>query len=136
LTKELSDDYKNRLQSALKNGIVNKEYFNLKKAVSFNVEANFKEIPDNDQKQSYVSFYRGVREFKKNNLKNAISHFQKAKELNVDDYKYDSIRYLIHIYKNVNVPIEKVEELLDEIDDLDNDGLEFSAQDLEKKYNL
>ncbi len=136
LTKELSDDYKIRIRSALNNGIINKEYFNLKKAVSFNVENNFNAIPDNDQKQSYISFYSGVREFRKNNLQKSISYFQKAKQLNFDDYGYDSIRYLIHIFKNINVPIEEVDKLLDEIDDLDNDGLEFSAQDLEKKYNL
>lgn len=136
LTKELNDDYKNRLKSALKNGIINLEFFNLKKAVSFNMENNFNGILDNDQKQSYVGFYTGVSEFKNNNLLKAISHFQKAKELNFDEYGYDSIRYLIHIFKNINVPIEEVEKLLDEIDDLDNDGLEFFAQDLEKKYNL
>lgn len=136
LTKELSDDYKNRLKADLRNGIINQEYFNLKKEVSFNEVNSFTSIPDNSQKRSYVSFYNGVREFRNNNLEKATPYFLKAKELNFDDYGYDSIRYLIHIFKNINAPLEEVEKLLDEIDDLDNDGLEFFGQDLEKKYNL
>ena len=136
LTKELSDDYKTRLQLALKNGIINKEYFNLKKAASFNEKYSFNEILDNKQKQSFVSYYKGVKEFKNDSFEKSIPYFITAKELNFEDYGYESLRYLIHIYKNVNVPIEKVEELLDEIDDLDNDRMEFFAQDLEHKYNL
>lgn len=60
----------------------------------------------------------------------------KAKETHTDGFLRASSPYLIYIYKNIKVSDEKVENLLDDIDDLDNDGLSFSAEDLKIKYDL
>jgi len=78
----------------------------------------------------------GVYYYQKNKLHIAEEKFIKAKELDFVILGYDSIKYLIQIYKVTNASRDYVIKLLDEIDDLDNEGFEFSAQDLEEKYNL
>lgn len=140
LKNELRERDKFVVENYYTNGILTKEYFNLKKAVSFNLEYNLESIPDtlsnNKYSESFLNYYKGVQKFKNMEFEKAVPYFLKAKDLNSDDYGYNSIRYLIHIFKSINVAEDVVEKLMEEIDDLDNDGLDFFAQDLEFKYNL
>ena len=55
---------------------------------------------------------------------------------NFEEFGYSSVIYLIHIYSVLDVPIDKVENLLDDVDELDSERLEFFAQNLEAKYDL
>jgi len=73
-------------------------------------------------------FYNG-------NYEEAISNFILAKETD-SDLSYESCKYLIEIYLRYNVSLEKVEELIETIEDFEYDQLEWSAKDLELKYDL
>ena len=86
--------------------------------------------------EASYNYFKGVYFFKNNELVEAENYFLKSKDLSFEELGYSSVIYLIHIYKLKDVDIEKVEELLDAVDDLDNDGLDFYAQDLEAKYDL
>lgn len=137
---ELNDNYKALFENYSSNNLLNAKVFEFKKAVQFNEKNNddklFDNYKENKLAESYWNFFSAVGKFKQNDLGKSIQYFQKAKELNFEEYGYESIRYLIHIYKVSSVPNNEVEKLLDEIDDLDNDGLEFFAQDLKQKYKL
>ena len=85
---------------------------------------------------SQLKYYTGVYHLRNGNYEKAEEYFIEAKNLNSNTYGVRVAKNLVHIYKQINVPIEKVENLLDEIYDYDNERLEFFAQDLEKKYNL
>ena len=137
---ELSDYYKSVFDNYSLNNLLNEEYFNFKKAVQFNEKVKNDKILANHKNnkfvESYTNFFNAIAFFKQNDFKKSSQLFHKAKELNFDEYGYESIRYLIHIYKTITVPNDTVEKLLDEIEELDNDGLEFFAQDLKQKYKL
>ncbi len=137
---DLSDHYKDLFENYSSNNLLNNQFFNLKKAVQFNEKNNdiilSDSYKDNNLLESYWNFFNAVSYFKQNDFKKSSQHFQKAKELNFEEYGFESIRYLIHIYKINSVPNNEVEKLLDEVDELDNDGLDFFAQDLIQKYNL
>lgn len=90
----------------------------------------------NNYLEAYYNFYTAVFYFKNGKLKEAESYFIKAKELDRNNFRYPSAQYLIYIYKNIDADENSVEKLLDDIDDLDNEGLSFSAEDLKIKYDL
>jgi hypothetical protein len=91
---------------------------------------------NNNYLKGYFNFNTAVYYFKNGKLKEAESYFIKSKEADPGGFKYASSPYLIYIYKNMIVEENKIEKLLDDIDDLDNDGLSFSAEDLKIKYDL
>jgi len=143
LKSDLSENYLTEINDLLKNPDLSKKLLNFKKAVSFNEISEIEKFKNNPPDftgskyaESYYLFYNAVHEFKQNNIKQAAEDFEKSKSINFKNYGYSASRYLIQIYKTINISKEKVEKLLDDIDDLDSDSLEFSAQDLEDKYNL
>ncbi len=71
-----------------------------------------------------------------NILNHAENYFIKCFESDDKGIKYAALKNTIDIYNRQNTDKKKVEKLLDEIDDFDNDRLSFRAKDLEKKYNL
>ncbi|OGU35360.1 MAG: hypothetical protein A2068_10330 [Ignavibacteria bacterium GWB2_35_6b] len=86
--------------------------------------------------KGYFNFCTAVYYFQNGKIKEAESYFLKAKEAHPEGFLHSTAPYLIYIYKNTKVSDEKVENLLDDIDDFDNDGLSFSAEDLKIKYDL
>ncbi len=86
--------------------------------------------------ESLYNYYSGVYYFEQNDYKIAEQKFIKAKELDFKNFSYDTIKYLIDIYKSSSVDKNSVEALLDDIDELENDDFEFSVKDLEYKYDL
>lgn len=86
--------------------------------------------------ESLYNYYLGIYYFERKDFENAEKKFIKAKEIDFKNYSYDTIKYLIDIYKTSTVDKNSVESLLDDIDELDSDAFEFSAQDLEHKYDL
>jgi hypothetical protein len=81
-------------------------------------------------------YYKGIYEFKKKEYRRASEHFETAKNLNSENFGYNSIKYLIQIYKLVNVSTDKVKRLTEEINEEEYERLSFYARDLKKKYNL
>lgn len=110
--------------------------FNNNKKEIEEVIKNYKAMEKNDYLNGYFNFNTAVYYFKNGKTKEAESYFLKAKDSNPDAFMYSSARYLIYIYKNMKVDRNKVKQLIDDIDELDNEGLLFSAQDLKIKYNL
>lgn len=86
--------------------------------------------------EAYFNYYLGIYYYKKHNLKTAESAFQLSKDLDPKNFNYSAINYLIIIYSEINANRNDVKNLISEIDDLDYEEFEFSARDLEKKYNL
>ena len=86
--------------------------------------------------EGLYNYYSGIYYYEQKDFKNAEEKFIRAKELDFKSFSYDTIKYLIDIYKTITVDKNSVESLLDDIDELDSDAFEFSAQDLEHKYNL
>jgi hypothetical protein len=143
LSKELNEEYQNYFN------IFSNNFTDLNKIEKFKIAVrnndlsiaeslieNINDIKLSKFTKSQFYFYSGVYSFKLNNLNAAEEFFISAKELNPEDYNIKASQYLIHIYKKLNFPIEKVKKLLDDIDDYGNEGLEFFAQDLELKYGL
>lgn len=74
--------------------------------------------------------------FKKNQFNKAEQYYRQALRSGDEREKYTAYKYLVDIYMKQTADRNKVKQLLDEIDDLENDRLTFRAKDLEKKYNL
>lgn len=143
LSEDLNEEYALRYKEILENPEVNYNLAKLRLAVSIDDQSSISKIIENKQQfesskrmEATYYYYLGVNLFNQNKLGEAEKHFLRSKELNFDEYGSLSAKYLIHIYLMELVEIEKVENLMDDIDELDNDGLEFFAQDLEKKYDL
>lgn len=90
----------------------------------------------NNYLKGYFNFNAAVYFYNNGKTKESETYFIKAKEIHPEGFLHSAAPYLIHIYKNENVKKEKVEKLLDELGELDNDRLLFSAQDLKLKYDL
>lgn len=142
-SSDLTEEYKERFFKLKKEAETFKEIKKFKTAVGLNkyniinsyMNAN-EQFSSSRTASAQYHFYLGVHYFRNDNIENAEMEFIKVIEMNPEDLGVKSSRYLINIYKNKTVELEKVEWLLDEIDDYDNDGLDFFAQDLELKYDL
>ena len=86
--------------------------------------------------ESLFNYYLGIYYYEQKDFKVAENKFLKAKDLDFNNFGYDTIKYLIDIYKTITVDKKSVESLIDDIDELENDAFEFSLQDLESKYDL
>jgi hypothetical protein len=86
--------------------------------------------------ESLFSYYSGIYYYERKDFIMAEKKFLKAKELDFNNLGYDTIKYLIDIYKTTTFDKNSVESLIDDIDELENDAFEFSLQDLESKYDL
>lgn len=86
--------------------------------------------------ESLYLFEIGRFYFFQNDYKNAEKYFLEAKDINPEWLNYAAAKYLIDTYLQFDADIEAVENLIDLIDDLDSQKLEWSAKDLENKYNL
>jgi hypothetical protein len=86
--------------------------------------------------ESRFNLLMGLVYFKNNSFIKAEQFYRKALLSTNERDKYTAYKYLVDIYIKQNTDKSKVEKLLDDIDDFDNDRLTFRAKDLEKKYNL
>jgi hypothetical protein len=103
------------------------------------IEMYLKSKPDFSNQKTFESQYNlltGTFYFKSNQYDKSETFFYTAFESGSEREKYTSAKYLIEIYMKQNRDKKKVEKLLDIIDDLDNDQLDYRSKDLEKKYNL
>ena len=142
ISKELNESYSKLVKPFLESPKIAKKFLEFSKNIfldnadaieSINTTPNFE---NSKFYEAYYNYFIGVYYFQKDKSQLAEKYFLKSKELDSDSFKYDSIKYLIQIYKTTNANREAVSKLIDEIDDLDNDAFEFSAKDLEEKYNL
>lgn len=78
----------------------------------------------------------GALYFKNNFYDKAEHSFNKSISAVNERDKYSSARYLIEIYMRQTADKQKVKNLLNIIEDLENTRLTFRAKDLEKKYNI
>ena len=139
----LNERYSNIYKEISERPELSKLMFKLRKAVLLNennIIAEFLQNPPDFQNskitEASYNYNIGVYYFKNSDFENAERYFLKSKEISFDDFGYTTSRFLIHIYLIRETNIEKVEKLMDDIDDLDSEDLEFFAQDLEEKYDL
>lgn len=90
-------------------------------------------IPGSDHR---FNLLMGTVYFKNNLLDKAELSFRKCLASKNERDKYTAYKYIVDIYLKQNTDKTRVEKLLDDIDDFDNDRLTFRAKDLEKRYNL
>lgn len=140
---ELRENYLERIDELLDEPELNKQLIQFKNNVQFDnyneIQKFSKSLPDFHKLKSAEGdyyFYLAVSYFKQNKYLDAAENFIKAQEISFDDFGFSSSRYLIQIYKLQKVDKIKVEKLLDDIDELDNESLEYSAKDLEEMYDL
>jgi hypothetical protein len=76
-------------------------------------------------------YYYGIGEFD-----NAEQSLIKTKTAEQSWIRYETFKYLVEIYIRNAVDTGKVEMLLEEIDDLDEESLSFRARELSAVYNL
>ena len=143
LSKDLNEDYVKHYNTYTTNFEDLRKIEKFKIAVRFNnnefVESflsNSSELKISEFAESQLKYYTGVYYIRNGHYEKAEDYFLETKKLNPKTYSVRVAENLVHIYKEIVVPVEKVEQLLDEIDEYDNERLEFFAQDLEKKYNL
>lgn len=143
LRVELGKEYNNQLKHIIDNKSVSRELFDFRKNVFFSNDIEISKSLENSSQfknkklsESIFNYYLGVYYFKKGDFIDAEKQFIISKQLNFKNFGFPALRYLIQIYKEIDVSEEKVEILLDEIDDQDFESLEFFAQDLEIKYDL
>ena len=141
--KELNERYTEIINPMLKHPELSNVISELEKEINLNnrVAVNkFIESPPKFENagifEAEYNYYLGVYHFNNSDLTKAEDYFLKAMQFTFDQIISNSSSYLINIYKNKTVTVKKVEYLLDKINDLDDERLEFSAEDLEAKYNL
>ena len=78
----------------------------------------------------------GTFYFRNDLFEKAQEYLNKITDAKDEGVRYGSLKCLIQIYLQQNINKTKVESLLDNVDDLDNDRLKYMAKDLAKKYNL
>jgi hypothetical protein len=74
--------------------------------------------------------------FKNSRYQSAENSYLTIARSNRNDLKYYSYKQLIEIYLRIEAGKEKVNWLVEKIDEFDNDRLSFRVRDLEKKYDL
>jgi lipopolysaccharide biosynthesis regulator YciM len=74
--------------------------------------------------------------FKNSRYQSAENSYLTIARSNRNDLKYYSYKQLIEIYLRIEASKEKVNWLVEKIDEFDNDRLSFRVRDLEKKYDL
>jgi len=142
LAKRLSERYQKRVKEFISNKELTESLFSFKRELLLEGESAIlnTDLPsgfsDSKFAQAFYHYYLGIYFFQSDNYKMAEENFINSKTLDFENFGFGTARYLIQIYKNFNVEKEKIENLLDDIDELDNESLEFSSQDLEDKYNL
>lgn len=78
----------------------------------------------------------GIFYFNNKLYNKALQYFQKTMNAANDRDKFASLKYLIEIYLKQNVEKQKVEYLVEIIDDSKNERLIYRAKDLIKKYDI
>ena len=86
--------------------------------------------------EAFYLFEIGKFYFFQEDYKQASHYFREARELNPYWLSYSTSKFLIEAYLHYDAEIEQVENLMDIIDDQDSESLEWSAKDLEIKYDL
>jgi len=142
--KNLHEPYNIFAEELINNSVQGIEFINFKRLVSLysdkdKIEEIIKSNPQFGNPQiisGLFDFYKGVYYFKSGKYKIAEKLFDGLRSDEAGWLSIESSKYLIEIYTRTNVSVEKVENLVDYIDDLDVERLVYRAKDLEKKYNL
>jgi tetratricopeptide (TPR) repeat protein len=90
-------------------------------------------LAKNDQAYNY---YSGIYYYGKEEFEEAESFFMKIKTSADSRMKYDALKYLVEIYIKNTADSSKVELLVEEIEDLEDERLVFRAKELEVIYKL
>ncbi len=142
--KELEEDSK-RLFDVMKRNPAGFNWLNdlssqIAKGITINgFESAFKTKPDFSKTtvlEDHFNILAGKFYLNNNLYSKAEQYFIKCFNSEDKGIGYTALKYVTDIYFRQNTDKKKVEKLLDEIDDFDNDRLSFRAKDLEKKYNL
>ncbi len=144
LKKDLNERHSKTIDSMLNKPFISRWLVKLREQISSNKDKTVIESmianPEIQSAEPYLQavyyYYLGIFYFKNKNYKEAAKNFILAKTNNPERFKYMTSVYLLRIYKLIDADIQNVEMLLDDIDELDNDALGFSALDLERKYGL
>jgi hypothetical protein len=81
-------------------------------------------------------YYSGIYYYGIGDIGNAESYFIKAKAGKDSWIVYDALKYLVEIYIQYPTDTKKVEVLIEEINDLENDRLSFRVKELSLLYKL
>ncbi|MFZ1291147.1 MAG: hypothetical protein WAR79_13710 [Melioribacteraceae bacterium] len=143
LKLELKYDFKEYYNKIFNNHELSKNLLKFREHILINEFQNAEKIKENllnnklnDAQQAFVTYYDGIQNFKEKKLLNAEKYFMKSKSLDNEIFGNDINRYLVHIYKTTNANKNNVEKLIDELNDLDDERLELSVEELEEKYDL
>jgi hypothetical protein len=143
LKLELKYDFKEYYNKIFNNHELSKNLLKFREHILINEFQNAEKIKENllnnklnDAQQAFVTYYDGIQNFKEKKLLNAEKYFMKSKSLDNEIFGNDINRYLVHIYKTTNANKNNVENLIDELNDLDDERLELSVEELEEKYDL
>ncbi len=142
LSENLNELYGKRVQYFLNNPEMTKKLFEFRKEIlltkedTISTELQNLDVGNSKFGNAFINFYLGIFNFQNNNFKIAEENFLKSKELDFENFGFNASNYLLQIYNKIRADKEKVENLISDIDDLDNEALELRAEDLEEKYNL
>jgi tetratricopeptide (TPR) repeat protein len=141
-TSQLRRRYQEEFEKILSNENGAKKFFEFKTSLikNGNVDQVVYMIENRTKEEdSYLEgiylLYSGKYYFYQNDYSKAEKYLLMAMSIN-DEIKYECSKFLIELYQRIEVTEEKVEFLLDIIDDLDSERLEWSTEDLIIKYNL
>lgn len=104
----------------------------------YNMDSFFNDTPEFKlEKNNHVCiYYSGIYYFGNGEVEEAESYFTKVKFSEDSRIKYGALKYLVEIYIQNPADTNKVELLIEEVDDLDDDRLAFRAKELEVIYKL
>lgn len=83
-----------------------------------------------------LAYESGVYFYQQNNYDEARKRFERVKFFDKEYFHYRAIQYLIPIYDELEVSKQKVESLLEDIEEMEYERLSYSIKDLAKKYDL
>jgi tetratricopeptide (TPR) repeat protein len=90
-------------------------------------------LAKNDQTRVY---YSGIYHFGIGEYGEAESYFTEAKSSDDPEIKYNAFKYLVEIYIKTPVDTNKVELLIEEVEELESERLSFRVKELEAAYKL
>ncbi|MBK8944377.1 MAG: hypothetical protein IPM32_03805 [Ignavibacteriae bacterium] len=141
--QELKDEFKEYYEKIFDKNELGKNLLKLRELVLVKDYANANQVKENflnikltNSQLAFLEYYNGVENYNKGKIQDAEKNFIKSKSLDDKIFGNDINEYLIHIYKTTNANKNNVEKLIDELEDLDDERLELSIEELEEKYDL
>lgn len=86
--------------------------------------------------QHEFNYYAGIYYYKTNQFDLAEKMFANSALSSSIQTQRDSYVYLMRVYEKIDVSRQTIVNLIDKIDELDHDRLDYRAKDLAAKYNL